>query len=318
MTERQRSSGRRAGKKPNTRSVVGAQTAVSVLLLLAAVVIRYAGVPWYAAARGQASAAVNQNVTVSGVKEALANFGSRLKLEESSAVSRTPSGSSGAASKTSGASSAVSSASAAKPASSAASSGKSSSAASSRAVSSAKSLKAVSSAGNGMGGEDIAASSGTSVLPTAAPAGTSFAPVRLSMMPCPPLTGRITSVFGWRVNPITKKISFHTGVDIAVAEGTPVAAVLPGTVEETGVSDVYGNYVVMDNGGGVTTFYGHCASILAPKGAKLRAGETVARSGSTGWSTGPHLHFELRVNNIRVNPAWVLKLNEKQTISPAN
>lgn len=312
MTERQRSSGRRAGKKPNTRSVVGAQTAVSVLLLLAAVVIRYAGVPWYAAARGQASAAVNQNVTVSGVKEALANLGSRLKLEESSAVSRTPSGSSGASSAVSSASSA------AKPASSAASSGKSSSAASSRAVSSAESSKAVSSAGNGMGGEDIAASSGTSVLPTAAPAGTSFAPVRLSMMPCLPLTGRITSVFGWRVNPITKKISFHTGVDIAVAEGTPVAAVLPGTVAETGVSDAYGNYVLMDNGGGVTTFYGHCASILAPKGAKLRAGETVARSGSTGWSTGPHLHFELRVNNIRVNPAWVLKLNEKQTVSPAN
>ncbi|MDR3644392.1 MAG: M23 family metallopeptidase, partial [Clostridia bacterium] len=122
---------------------------------------------------------------------------------------------------------------------------------------------------------------------------------------------RLTSKFGWRVNPITKKISFHTGIDLAVAEGTPVAAALPGKVCGRGQSAAYGNYIILDNGGGVKTFYGHCQAILAPLGAVLRAGDIIAKSGNTGMTTGPHLHFEIRVRNIYVNPLWLLTPDEK-------
>lgn len=298
---------------------MGVQTAVSVLVLIAAVVIRYAGIPWYAAARGQAAAVVNKTITVSDVKQTLAEIGSKLKLE-SSPQSSAVSGSAQAVTDSDSAEPIVSTPSAVSTRSGAGSSPESAKSVSQTKNAKSNSVKssAASQPTDAEGGEDIASPDGTTALPTAAPSGASFAPVRLSLMPVLPVHGRLTSRFGWRVNPITKKISFHTGVDIAVAEGTPLAAALPGVVSESGVSEAYGNYVIMDNGGGVTTFYGHCQAILAPKGTVLRAGDIVAKSGNTGWSTGPHLHFELRVRNIRTNPIWVLKLDEKQNTSPAH
>lgn len=140
--------------------------------------------------------------------------------------------------------------------------------------------------------------------------GASFAPVVLSIRPVLPVHGRLTSCFGWRINPITEKLSFHTGIDIAVPEGTPVGAALAGVVEDTGLNAAYGNYVLLNHGNGVETFYGHNSAVTVKKGMSVKAGEQIARSGSTGMSTGPHLHFELRVRGVCVNALWVMTPDE--------
>jgi len=116
-----------------------------------------------------------------------------------------------------------------------------------------------------------------------------------------PLKGKITSAFGARENPVTGKGDWHTGVDIAAAEGTAVAAAWPGSVSFIGSDDIYGNYIVIDHGG-FKTRYCHCSSIAAAMGARLRQGETIAFSGNTGMSTGPHLHFELIVDGKCTDP----------------
>lgn len=179
----------------------------------------------------------------------------------------------------------------------------------STASSAAAGLKAAALAPVAAGGEDLPAtygSEGTLQPPKTANLG----PYLLSARPVWPVTGDITSGFGYRINPITNKLSFHTGIDIASPEGTPIGAALPGVVSQTGVSDAYGNYLILSHGGGVETFYGHCEKILVAKGQHLRIGETVALVGTTGMSTGYHLHFEIRVNQINVNPTWVLTQRE--------
>ena len=116
-----------------------------------------------------------------------------------------------------------------------------------------------------------------------------------------PLEGRITSGFGPRKNPVTGKDDWHTGVDIAAAEGTAIAAAWPGIVSEVGNDNIYGNYIVMDHGG-FQTRYCHCSSVAVDKGMRLRQGETAAFCGSTGFSTGPHLHFELIIDGLCADP----------------
>jgi len=116
-----------------------------------------------------------------------------------------------------------------------------------------------------------------------------------------PINGQLTSRFGPRENPVTGKGDWHTGVDIAAAEGTAVAAAWPGSVSFIGSDDIYGNYIVIDHGG-FKTRYCHCSSIAAAMGARLRQGETIAFSGNTGMSTGPHLHFELIVDGKCTDP----------------
>lgn len=130
---------------------------------------------------------------------------------------------------------------------------------------------------------------------------------KLSVKPVVPVKGNITSTFGERINPLTKNESFHTGIDIAAAKDTPIAAAYGGTVEKTGVSSVYGNYVLLNNGGGIETFYGHCDSVTVEQGEKVDAGATIAKVGSTGQSTGYHLHFEVRIGGVYVNPQYCLK-----------
>ena len=115
--------------------------------------------------------------------------------------------------------------------------------------------------------------------------------------------GRVTSPFGERINPITLKEEFHNGVDVAAEEGTPIQLVFSGTVVEVGESDVYGNYILVDHSNGLYTRYCHCSEILAKTGYTLKQGEIIALVGNTGWSTGNHLHFEVIVNGVRVNPA---------------
>ncbi len=125
-----------------------------------------------------------------------------------------------------------------------------------------------------------------------------------------PVNGTISSPFGYRINPVTKKLSFHTGVDIAADSGTPVYAAYYGIIEKAGKDNVYGNYILINHGNGIKTFYGHCKTLLSETGDIVKEGTKIAEVGSTGWSTGPHCHFEIRINGVRYNPAYVLSLNE--------
>ena len=117
----------------------------------------------------------------------------------------------------------------------------------------------------------------------------------------------VTSEFGNRIDPITGQRRGHTGMDLAVPTGTPIRAALPGTVTvSTYNRGGYGYYIMIDHGDGLSTLYGHCSQLLASVGRIVNAGDVVALSGSTGRSTGPHLHFEVRVNGQRTNPRGYL------------
>ena len=114
-----------------------------------------------------------------------------------------------------------------------------------------------------------------------------------------PLSGIITSRFG---NRESIRTSGHTGLDIAAPAGTPIKAAADGKVIFSGYSGGYGYVVKLDNGNGVETYYGHCSKLYVSTGEKVEAGDVIAAVGSTGNSTGNHLHFEVRVNGKEVNP----------------
>lgn len=155
---------------------------------------------------------------------------------------------------------------------------------------------------NGMGGEDETLFEGIK----APVSGTSFAPCIVSVPVVRPAEGRVTSSYGYRIHPITKKLGFHRGMDIAAGMGTRIAAAYYGRVKEVDSSEGNGNYITIDHENGLETTYCHCSEILAEEGAVVRAGETVALVGDTGMATGPHLHIEVRLNGILHNPAWIL------------
>ncbi|VBB05488.1 peptidase m23 [Lucifera butyrica] len=121
-----------------------------------------------------------------------------------------------------------------------------------------------------------------------------------------PVSGPITSPFGWRVHPIFGTRIFHSGIDIGVDIGTPVAAADGGVVIYSGWIDGYGKAVMIDHGGGLTTLYGHNSELLVVVGQRVRKGEIIAKSGMTGYATGPHVHFEVRLNGKPVNPLGYL------------
>ena len=118
--------------------------------------------------------------------------------------------------------------------------------------------------------------------------------------------GRVTSNFGYRSDPFTKQRKMHQGVDIAAPVGTPIQAARAGVVTFSGERGGYGNLVIVDHGDGNETRYGHCDQLNVQPGQRVGAGETIATVGSTGRSTGPHLHFELRQDGQAVAPsAWL-------------
>jgi len=123
-----------------------------------------------------------------------------------------------------------------------------------------------------------------------------------------PFTQNITSHFGWRIHPVTGGKSFHNGTDFAAGGimGKPAVAILPGKVKEAGRKGTYGNAVVIKHANGLETLYGHLSSIKVSKGQTVEPGVVVGLVGSTGRSTGAHLHFKVSQNGTDINPMKIL------------
>ena len=127
----------------------------------------------------------------------------------------------------------------------------------------------------------------------------SYQKVPLSLNLIRPISGIITSRFGVRSS---VRSGDHTGLDIGAPTGTPIKAAASGTVTFAGVKKSYGYMVVISHGDGIETYYGHCSKLYVTAGEKVSQGEVIAAVGSTGNSTGPHLHLEVRVNGVAYNP----------------
>lgn len=121
-----------------------------------------------------------------------------------------------------------------------------------------------------------------------------------------PVRGILSSAFGVRNSPFTETPVFHHGLDILARTGTPVAASASGVVVKSGYEALYGNIVMVDHGAGYRSVYAHLSACSVEEGAFVNRGEEVGKVGSTGRSTGPHLHYEVRVNGLPVNPARFL------------
>lgn len=117
-----------------------------------------------------------------------------------------------------------------------------------------------------------------------------------------PAKGWISSRFGYRVSPFTGRREFHRGLDIAAREGTPIIAPANGVVTFAGKKGLMGKMMSIDHGYGMLTRYGHLKKMLKKKGERIKRGDVVALMGNTGRSTGPHVHYEVRLNGVPVNP----------------
>lgn len=122
-----------------------------------------------------------------------------------------------------------------------------------------------------------------------------------------PIDGRQTDVYGWRTHPITGEDNFHHGLDLAAPEGTPILAFADGYVDFVGEGDSYGKYVQLRHSDHVTTLYAHCSDLLLPKGTQVKMGDPIALVGDTGMATGPHLHFEVKVDGVWHDPIYYLE-----------
>lgn len=152
------------------------------------------------------------------------------------------------------------------------------------------------------GGKDIKVSSNDDI-----PKNVSVDDYKLNQKMVLPLKGKITSPFGVRTHPISGDLRFHAGIDIAAEKGTNIYSAFDGEIIEASYDKWNGNYLKIKHDNDIMTVYCHCEKLNVKKGQKIRAGEIVATVGSTGSSTGPHLHFELRINNISYNPEKLLK-----------
>lgn len=113
---------------------------------------------------------------------------------------------------------------------------------------------------------------------------------------------RITSKFAMRVHPITGQYKLHTGVDIGAPDGANFVAANDGIVVKAELNAAYGNMVIIDHGGGISTLYAHGSAILVEVGQSVKRGDSILKVGSTGYSTGPHAHFEVRINGVATDP----------------
>jgi murein DD-endopeptidase MepM/ murein hydrolase activator NlpD len=125
-----------------------------------------------------------------------------------------------------------------------------------------------------------------------------------------PVSGIITSRFGGRKHPFSKKYQFHEGVDLAVRSGTPIKAAGKGVVESSGWNGGYGRVIVINHGYGIKSVYAHNSQNLVSKGDKVEKGQVIAKVGSSGQSTGPHVHFEIHVNGKVVDPIKYINGND--------
>ncbi len=123
-----------------------------------------------------------------------------------------------------------------------------------------------------------------------------------------PTEGYLTCEYGPREHPITGKPDFHTGIDIGAPLGSPIYAAAAGVVEKVGTSNSLGNYLMLRHGSSTVTTYSHCNKLLVKEGDAVSCGQKIALVGSSGISTGPHLHFECIVDGTLTDPAWILDL----------
>jgi murein DD-endopeptidase MepM/ murein hydrolase activator NlpD len=134
-----------------------------------------------------------------------------------------------------------------------------------------------------------------------------------------PTVGIISSGFGYRISPFTGKREMHKALDIATSKGSPIVATADGIITFAGSKGLLGNTVLIDHGHGISTRYAHCYKILKKRGDIVKRGDIIARVGNTGRSTGPHLHYEVRINNIQVNPEkYILDLYAGGSMKPAD
>ena len=119
--------------------------------------------------------------------------------------------------------------------------------------------------------------------------------------------GVISSNYGGRVDPVSKGFEYHVGLDIAVDFGTPVYATAAGTVEQAGWNGGYGRFVRLNHGNGYATAYGHMSGLAVSSGQQVIKGEIIGFVGSTGYSTGPHLHYEVMADGKNIDPFYVIK-----------
>lgn len=278
--------------------LTGIQIGICAFCLAAAFLLSYLGGSYFSIAKKYVKAALSSSITNEQIVETFHSI--RSQFPDAAQVFS----SSGTEGKTSSTSSSKNSGSAASQTSKSMTgkAAKTSSAASETGGVTAKQASYTYEGGENLKIANLKTSSNSNLPPAAA----SLAPLRISIKPVIPVQGHITSPFGYRINPITKQFSFHTGMDIAAAEGTPIAAAFAGTVEKVGASPAYGNYVLLDNGSGIETFYGHCKLVTVRQGDKVKAGGLLGGVGSTGMSTGDHLHFEIRLHGISLNPQWIL------------
>lgn len=123
----------------------------------------------------------------------------------------------------------------------------------------------------------------------------------------PVINGVVSSEFGERVHPITEELGIHKGLDLALEAGSPIFAIYDGEVVEAEYNQWNGYYVKIKHDNEIMSVYCHCKKLFVEKGDVIRGGEVIASVGSTGQSTGPHLHFELRINEVCYNPEFALK-----------
>lgn len=141
---------------------------------------------------------------------------------------------------------------------------------------------------------------------TPPPSTCTYAPFKLNIPITVPVEGEVTSSFGYRVDPFNGEKTFHKGMDIAAAKGTKIKAAFQGMVISSGTDQSLGKYVQIQHDNDLATVYAHCSKLLVQVGDLVKAGDEIAEVGSTGRSTGPHLHFEIRIAGIRYDPAYVL------------